>query len=467
MGMVIIRDIVNDFSDDEDIELCFDDDEDLELGSSENSVDYIVVESRPDRYVGQCKYFGSECQWRIRASLNGKRDLWEIRKINGTHTCIVTRFGYTVTYRKAWTAKQIAMSQIYGDWEESYKELPRWFNTVQCYALGAIVRYATSRHDDSTSLILDRVFWAFKPCIEGFGLCKPILQVDGTLWVKISTLWVRYQIWLDHACHLYNDYKWQQKHDQWIQIWNHREDYVINGLPNVQPLYHYSQYMQWYIQRTRKYISPDGAYSSGSIHYNIIRSIRDQCASSTVHDNPIQFIHGVYLQCNEMMDAFAKLLPTAFSDSNYQAPPTNQFDTPVAPEFQQPFESQTQTDTHPRPFTQQTPVPQQQPFQFQSFGALCDYSISHQFGSSSHYEESLPTMFGTTSTTPLSAFNSQQYYQPTMPTQVDDEDDDEEDEEVPQLVRGETRQPTQPSLRVQLPRRRRPPPCDTSSHRRH
>ncbi|KAF1884932.1 hypothetical protein Lal_00028821 [Lupinus albus] len=156
----------------------------------------------------------------------------------------------------------------------------------------------------------------------------------------------------------------------------------------------------------------------------------------------MQTIHDVYLQCNEMMDAFVKLLPTAFSDSNYQAPPTNQFDMPVAPEFQQPFESQTQTNTHPHAFTQQTPVPQQQPFQFQSFGALSDYSISHQFGSSSHYEESLPTMVGTTSTTPLSAFNSQQYYQPTMSAQVDNEDDDEEDEEVPQLVRGGTRQPT-------------------------
>ncbi|KAF1879675.1 hypothetical protein Lal_00033333 [Lupinus albus] len=72
------------------------------------------------------------------------------------------------------------MSQIYGDWEGSYKELPRWFNTVQCYAAGTIVRYASSRHDESSSLILDRVFWAFKPCIEGFGFCKPILQVDGT-----------------------------------------------------------------------------------------------------------------------------------------------------------------------------------------------------------------------------------------------------------------------------------------------
>ncbi|KAF1885815.1 hypothetical protein Lal_00042684 [Lupinus albus] len=158
-----------------------------------------------------------------------------------------------------------------------------------------------------------------------------------------------------------NDYNWQQKHDQWIQIWNHREDYVMNGLPSVQPLYHYSHA-----------VVPT---KDKKIHYNFIRSIRDQCAPSNVHDNPMQTIH-----------------------------------------------------------------------------------------------ESLPSIFGTTSTTPLSAFNSQQYYQPTMLTQVDDEDvedDDEEDEEVPQLVRGGTRQPTQPSLRVQPPRRRKPTPCGTSSHRRH
>ncbi|KAF1896238.1 hypothetical protein Lal_00018517, partial [Lupinus albus] len=209
--------------------------------------------------------------------------------------------------------------------------------------------------------------------------------------------------------------------------------------------------------------------------YKFIRSIRDQCAPSNLCHNPMQTLHGVYLQCNEMLDVFAKLLPTAFSDSNYQAPLTHHFDMPIAPEFQQPFESQTQTNTHPQAFTQQTSVPQQQPFQFQSFGALSDYSISHQFGSSSHYQETLSSMFGTTSNTPLSAFNSQQYYQPTMPTQVeqgniydeDDEDDDEEDEEVSQLVRGGTRQSTQPNLRVQPPRMRKPPPCGTSSHRRH
>ncbi|KAF1879569.1 hypothetical protein Lal_00033226 [Lupinus albus] len=419
------------------------------------------------------------------------------------------------------------MSQIYGDWEGSYKELPRWFNTVQCYAPGTIVRYATSRHDNSSSLILDRVFWAFKPCIEGFGFCKPILQVDGTFLTEkyTGTLliassqdgnrriipvafaivegetkeaweWFFYNVrmyvtpqpniciisdrgtgllgalrtefpqWCNaHSVycirHVANNFNKEFK-DGYELMWP-RFERILDDLRQKNPR------AAAYFSRESGVFVVEVPGRDGSRHskYNFIRSIRDQFAPSNIHDNPMQTIHGVYLQCNEMMNAFTKLLPTSFSDNNYQAPPTNQFDMPVAPEFQQPFESQTQTDTHPQAFTQQTPVPQQQPFQFQSFGASRDYSISHQFGSSSHYEESLPSMFGTTSTTPLSAFNSQQYYQPTMPTQVDDEDDDEEDEEVPQLVRGGTKQPTQPNLRVQPPRRRKPPPCGTSSHRRH
>ncbi|KAF1890376.1 hypothetical protein Lal_00013630 [Lupinus albus] len=69
----------------------------------------------------------------------------------------------------------------------SHNDLPRWMNAVQIFSLGvgAIVRYEASRHyvagiEDPSNVILDRVFWAFKPCIEGFAYCKPILQVNMT-----------------------------------------------------------------------------------------------------------------------------------------------------------------------------------------------------------------------------------------------------------------------------------------------
>ncbi|CAL0324864.1 unnamed protein product [Lupinus luteus] len=241
--MAILRDIVSDFSDEEDIEICSDEDEvDIDVGSSERmtfstpstffrSTSSVagrdlghIDESRPDRYVGKCKYFGVGYQWRIRASYNVKRDIWEIKKINGEHSCVsmlvsqdhsklnssfisdlivnlvsadpsipvkalanevVSRFGYTMSYKKAWTAKQLALAKIYGDWEGSYNELPRWMNVVQFFCPGTIVKLQAHNRivdgmEEPSQLILDRVFWAFKPCIEGFEYCKPIVQVDGT-----------------------------------------------------------------------------------------------------------------------------------------------------------------------------------------------------------------------------------------------------------------------------------------------
>jgi len=37
---------------------------------------------------------------------------------------IKNRYGYSVTYRKAWIAKQKALAMEFGDWEDSYNYLP-------------------------------------------------------------------------------------------------------------------------------------------------------------------------------------------------------------------------------------------------------------------------------------------------------------------------------------------------------
>jgi len=38
---------------------------------------------------------------------------------------ISNRFGYSIPYKKTWNAKQKALSKAFGDWEDSYNELPR------------------------------------------------------------------------------------------------------------------------------------------------------------------------------------------------------------------------------------------------------------------------------------------------------------------------------------------------------
>ncbi|XP_015936000.1 uncharacterized protein LOC127744102 [Arachis duranensis] len=126
--------------------------------SIRRGVQYKVVESDYRRYVGKCSVFGNGCTWLIRLSLRQCKELWEVKRYNGPHTCLATsissdhrsldyhvisafimpmvradasvsikvllnataaHFGFRPTYRRVWLAKQKAVALIYGDWNES------------------------------------------------------------------------------------------------------------------------------------------------------------------------------------------------------------------------------------------------------------------------------------------------------------------------------------------------------------
>ncbi|KAF7839281.1 serine/threonine-protein phosphatase 7 long form-like protein [Senna tora] len=90
-------------------------------------------------------------------------------------------FEYTVSYKKAWKAKQKAIARVYGNWENSYRLLPRWLAAVSHFVLGTIVRYQYKEDDQSAQVAnFKRVLWAFKPCIDALPYLKPIVQIDGT-----------------------------------------------------------------------------------------------------------------------------------------------------------------------------------------------------------------------------------------------------------------------------------------------
>ncbi|XP_016172646.1 uncharacterized protein LOC107615038 [Arachis ipaensis] len=128
------------------------------------AMDYKIVESDQLRYNAQCIQFGTSCNWSILISYRRKQEKWEVRRYKGAHSCMKTsmgqdhgrldlkviaqyiftmvkanptisirvlqrgvenHFGYKASYRKVWLAKQRVIARIYGDWEESYNELPR------------------------------------------------------------------------------------------------------------------------------------------------------------------------------------------------------------------------------------------------------------------------------------------------------------------------------------------------------
>ncbi|XP_025661124.1 uncharacterized protein [Arachis hypogaea] len=79
---------------------------------------------------------------------------------------VENHFGFKASYRKVWLAKQRVIARIYGDWEESYNELPRWLFAMQMYF--------------PDTVMFHRVFWTFPLCVEAFKHCKPLISIDGT-----------------------------------------------------------------------------------------------------------------------------------------------------------------------------------------------------------------------------------------------------------------------------------------------
>ncbi|XP_025640785.1 uncharacterized protein [Arachis hypogaea] len=82
-------------------------------------------------------------------------------------------------------AKQNVVSQIYGDWEDSYNEFPRWALGLQIIIPGSVVVLKTSpalvgRQLDDSTAYFHRLFWTFPHCVEEFQHCKPLVNVDGT-----------------------------------------------------------------------------------------------------------------------------------------------------------------------------------------------------------------------------------------------------------------------------------------------
>ncbi|XP_057723475.1 uncharacterized protein LOC130939381 [Arachis stenosperma] len=98
---------------------------------------------------------------------------------------VESAYGYKVSYKKVWHAKQKAIARIYSDWDESYDQLRRYLNALQAFIPGTIVDletrpYYVGNRLDRESVMFHQVFWSFPSCVEAFRHCKPLVSVDGT-----------------------------------------------------------------------------------------------------------------------------------------------------------------------------------------------------------------------------------------------------------------------------------------------
>ncbi|XP_057248848.1 uncharacterized protein LOC125494674 [Beta vulgaris subsp. vulgaris] len=148
---------------------------------------FRVLESEPTKYVIESILGDITCGDHPLISSDFVADLIEdfIRtdpsfKVQSILTVVKNQYQFSITYKRAWLAKQKAISNIFGDWEKSYQELPRYLQALKESNRGTVVYWSTIPTQDPTTHIFRRVFWAFKPSISGFRHCRPLITIDGT-----------------------------------------------------------------------------------------------------------------------------------------------------------------------------------------------------------------------------------------------------------------------------------------------
>ena len=100
--------------------------------------------------------------------------------IASLQSIIKEKFGYRISYRKAWDGKRKAVVKVFGNWDEWYKLLPRWLYIVKHTNLETLVEWRVQATFIEGHVILSSIFWAVGSCIEAFSRCRPLIQIDDT-----------------------------------------------------------------------------------------------------------------------------------------------------------------------------------------------------------------------------------------------------------------------------------------------
>ncbi|XP_075521508.1 uncharacterized protein LOC142554724 [Primulina tabacum] len=72
------------------------------------------------------------------------------------------------------------MKIVYGTWESSIQLLSKYMCVLSKYNPGTAVEWKHLRANTEMSKTLNYVFWAFRPCVDGFRHCQKIISVVGT-----------------------------------------------------------------------------------------------------------------------------------------------------------------------------------------------------------------------------------------------------------------------------------------------
>jgi hypothetical protein len=84
-----------------------------------------------------------------------------------------------VPYHRVYDGKELALKQLYGDWDNSFNNLFMFKSQIEASCPGSLV--IIDHHTINDKIRFKRFFFALKPCIDGFlNGCRPYLAIDST-----------------------------------------------------------------------------------------------------------------------------------------------------------------------------------------------------------------------------------------------------------------------------------------------
>ncbi|KAH0635493.1 hypothetical protein KY289_035408 [Solanum tuberosum] len=139
------------------------------------------------------------CRFRLTSFNDKHTNMWKVGRYIKEHTCDMgtCRNGHfnldvemianvlrvdieKTSRRKAYLDRKRTFEKVYGTWEGSFAELPRFMEALKHFDPGTIVEWKTERFVDVIEDVFNYVFWTFKSCIDGFVFCRLVISIDGT-----------------------------------------------------------------------------------------------------------------------------------------------------------------------------------------------------------------------------------------------------------------------------------------------
>ncbi|XP_020704049.1 uncharacterized protein LOC110115217 [Dendrobium catenatum] len=171
-----------------------------------------IKASDKKRVIATCSY--QSCQWRIRASLCEDAQTFEVRRVDGVHTCpginragnrlatsawvakeiqemvkrnpdvppkdinsnLEKEYGLSLPYMKLWRSREQARESIFGSVDDNYKWVPSLHVELIGRNPGSHITYMFDQHDNS----FQRFYVSFKVCTDEFMYgCRPLISLDA------------------------------------------------------------------------------------------------------------------------------------------------------------------------------------------------------------------------------------------------------------------------------------------------